>query len=93
MHPLKRPAALFLVVLISLLAQPGGRAEPPNALNFRTSIFVNGGYAVGGVNLRSTGGDAGIPGIAVGAIRIPTCSGSITYGCLPATGTVVGAFL
>src|SRR5262245_59319741 len=80
--------AWFLVLGAALLlTQPNGRAQAqgPDALKFRTNIFIQGDYVVAGVNLRNTAGQNGSPaGIARGTISINT---------VPQNATVVSALL
>jgi hypothetical protein len=61
-------AAIIALGMALLFPQPSGRAraEPADALLFRTNIFLNGDYVVRGVNLRTTG----VGGFATGSISV-----------------------
>src|SRR5882724_9247732 len=82
---LRRSVALFLLGVMLLLTQSGGRAQAADALKFFENIFVTGDYVVAGVGLRGLGGQNGSPaGLATGAINVTG---------IPADADVVAAFL
>ena len=90
---LRKPDALAVSALLLLFAPLAQAAQPPDALQFHKSYFLNGGHpVVGGVGLRGQGvPDALSSGIT--GVTANYATGTINMSGLPANADIEAAYL